>query len=428
MRNLAFSVLVVAAVSGSVVGCGGSSTRKPGGQAGSTGTAGSTAGSTGTAGSTAGTTGTAGSTATAGTGGDTGTAGAGGSAGAAGAGGSAGAAGAGGDTGTAGAPPPPPPTYCETHPVRALPYNIAQDFKVVHILNNNNSGPSGAWVNVASADCSDNPVYPPFVTPTDGGAAGADGAAGSDGGAAGDDGGAAGSDGGAAGSDGGAAGSDGGAAGSDGGTGDGSTANLADDAGVDDAATDAAASDASADAPVADASADAAVDAPADAPASDAAADGGGGDAVASNDAGGGDGGAALPACYEFAYNPALCTGTCWAGVVFQIDDMQPAHPNGVCIAPGANTVEWYARASKANARVKFGFIGEGVGTTEQFFNVPTTWMKFSMPIDGTNQSIYNTSSDNMNGVWNAFSVVVEPQDHAGGTYIEVKDIRWMKQ
>jgi hypothetical protein len=28
--------------------------------------------------------------------------------------------------------------------------------------------------------------------------------------------------------------------------------------------------------------------------------------------------------------------------------------------------------------------------------------------------------------VWNAFSVVVDPADYAGGAYIEVKDISWI--
>jgi hypothetical protein len=30
-------------------------------------------------------------------------------------------------------------------------------------------------------------------------------------------------------------------------------------------------------------------------------------------------------------------------------------------------------------------------------------------------------------GVWNGFSVVAEPQDHVGGSYFLVKDIRWLK-
>ncbi len=167
---------------------------------------------------------------------------------------------------------------------------------------------------------------------------------------------------------------------------------------------------------VADAAADAPVDtaAPVDAP-----LDGGTGDVVA-------DGGAPAPACYEFSYNPADCTGTCWAGSVFQIDDMQPAHPNGVCIKTGAMSVEFWARSSRANARVKFGAVGEGMGSREQYRNITTDWAKYSIPIDGADQTTYNSTSDNKNGVWNAFSVVVEPADHAGGTYILVKDIRWL--
>jgi hypothetical protein len=89
-------------------------------------------------------------------------------------------------------------------------------------------------------------------------------------------------------------------------------------------------------------------------------------------------------------------------------------------------SVEFWARASKANARVKFGAIGEGMGTREQFLTISTTWTKYSVPIPAADQNTYNLLSDNMNGVWNAFSVVVEPQDHVGGTYILVKDIRWL--
>jgi hypothetical protein len=409
MRKLALAVVALAALTGGVIGCGGGTTRKPGATAGTGGGAGAgAAGTMGAAGAgAAGTMGAAGEGA-AGTMGAAGEGAAGtGVAGTSGAAGT-GAAGTGAAAGTTGAAgqPPPTPTYCEAHPAenRALPYNIAQDFKVVHILNNNNAGPSGAWVNVANPDCTATPVYPPFPTPD----------AGTD---AGDDAGDAGTTT--------EAGTD---AGSDGGVSDAGS-----DAAADETATlqldDPDAGDAGvADAPIADAAADVAIDAATtDAAATDAAKADGGTD-VATTEGGTVDAGAPLPACYEFAYNPALCTGTCWAGVVYQLDDMQPAHPNGICITAGANAVEWYARSSRQGARVKFGFIGEGVGTTEQFFNITTDWVRYAMPIDGTNQAIYNTSSDNMNGVWNAFSVVVEPGDHAGGTYIEVKDIRWIKQ
>ena len=39
----------------------------------------------------------------------------------------------------------------------------------------------------------------------------------------------------------------------------------------------------------------------------------------------------------------------------------------------------------------------------------------------------YNNEGTNPGGVWNGFSVVVEPQDHAGGTYILVADVIWAR-
>jgi hypothetical protein len=386
---------MVSAVASGVVGCGGSSARKPNnGTAGHGGAAGGSAGGTagasgdnGTAGATAGAGGMAGSGGMAGAGG--GTAGAGGMSGA---GGMAGTAG-----GTAGAGGTAPVlSYCEMHTDqnRALPYNIANDFKVIHVLSNNNS--AGYWKVIGTPDCSDNPTYPPFTTTTsDGGPdAGADAGSGGD-----------------------------------------------VDAGATDAATDAAVDggddaqtlalvdpDAGDDGGVADAAPDAPEDAPADVPATDASATDGGSDVVATSDAGD-DAGSSLPACYEFSYDPDGCTGTCWAGVVFEVTDVQGPDPTtkGVCIAPGAINVEFWARSSKNNARVKFGSIGEGTNSTEFYENITTTWARYTVAIPGTySQGNYNTTSGNMQGVWNAFSVVVEQTDYAGGAYIEVKDIHWI--
>src|SRR6185436_7627661 len=121
MRKLVWSLVAVVALTGSLIGCGGSTPRTTGkagadGGAAGTGAAGTGAAGTGTAGTAAAGDGTAG-TGTAGTG-------------AAG----TGAAGTGtAGTGAAGEPPPPPPTFCDTHPHKNLPYNIAADFKVVHI-------------------------------------------------------------------------------------------------------------------------------------------------------------------------------------------------------------------------------------------------------------------------------------------------------
>ena len=404
MRKLSLVVLMVSAVGGGFVGCGGTSPRRLTGAGGAGGNDGGIAG-TGSAGSAAGTGGAAGDTGTAG-----GTAGAGGATGGAGGatGGAGGAAGddggaggmaggaAGGTAGAAGATPPVL-SYCEMHPekVHALPYTIAQDFKVVHVLSNNNS--AGYWKVLGTPDCSDNPTYPPFPSvSTDGGVDGSGDAA----------------------------------------------DEAAPEAGVDGGAPDGAADvadetltlqlddpDAS-DGGVADAAADAPVDAPADVPASDGSSPDGGTDGttdVAVND-GGADAGPPLPACYEFSYDPDGCVGTCWAGVVFEVSDVQGPSPDtkGVCIQTGAMNVEFWARASKNNARVKFGSIGEGPNTTEFYLNITTTWTRYTTAIPASLQTTYNTTAGDMQGVWNAFSVVVEQPDHAGGTYIEIKDIHWI--
>ncbi|HVX94929.1 MAG TPA: hypothetical protein VHK47_08465, partial [Polyangia bacterium] len=297
-----------------------------------------------------------------------------------------------GTTGAAGTGDVITPTYCEAHADanRSLPYDISKDFKVVHVLTNNNS--AGYWKVVATPDCSDSPTYPPFTTAD----AGTDAAPTTDGGtdAVVD------------------ASADGGADAND----DAQTLSLDD--------PDAA------DGGVADAPVDAPVDSPVDAPTTDGGTDAvvvtdGGTDAVVVAD-GGTDAGPAAPACYEFSYNPDGCTGACWAGVVFQVTDVQGPSPDtkGVCITPGATAVEFWARASKNNVPVKFGSIGEGPGRTEFTLNITTTWAKYTVSVP---DSDYNVTSGDMMGVWNAFSVVVEPTSYAGGAYIEVKDINWIK-
>ncbi|HVZ74025.1 MAG TPA: hypothetical protein VHJ20_16715 [Polyangia bacterium] len=404
---MAFSVLVVGAVSGALlVGCGGGSSRNPntGGTTGSTGgtggnvATGGTGGTVATGGSggdttnTGGTGGTGGVTPTGGTGGTVATGGAGGAGGTVATGG---AGGTGGDTTVT-------PAYCDTHTNRQLPYNIATDFKVIHILSNNNS--AGYWKVIGTPDCSDNPTYPPFTTD---------------------------------------AGADGGAdASADAGVDASADASTTTDAGDDTAtlaldpdAGDGGVADAAADAPV-DAAVDAPADAPVDSPVTDAAVDATT-DVVASNDGSidaGVDAGPALPACYEFSYDPDGCVGNCWAGVVFQVNDVQGPDPatRGVCIANGAMSVEFYARSSKDGVNVKFGFIGEnntnGLGNTETTMPITTTWTKYTLAIPAQDQSTYNLTSGDMSGVWNAFSVVVDTAGYAGGAYIEVKDIRWLAQ
>lgn len=134
------------------------------------------------------------------------------------------------------------------------------------------------------------------------------------------------------------------------------------------------------------------------------------------------------PACFEFIYNPDLCVGTtpdlCWAGAIFEIPPALGPGGSGICIEDGATMVEFRARSSRDGARVKFGSIRPGLGSTEFFFNLATTWTRYTVPIPADEP--YDTSAL-AGGVWNGFSVVAEPQDHAGGSYILVKDIRWLK-
>ncbi|HEX4405813.1 MAG TPA: hypothetical protein VH560_13335 [Polyangia bacterium] len=383
MRKWALVAFVLSAATAGIVGCGGSSPRKvDAGAAGAGGSSGSgTAGAdTGSAGAT---TGTAGAIGAAGAG----TAGADAAAGTTGAAGAtdqdAGTAGA---LGTAGAPAP----YCDTHAQRALPYNIATDFKVVHILSNNTS--AGFWTNVAQADCSDSPTYPSFPSPDAGVDATADAPA---------------------------------DAPAEGGTTDGGVTDAAGEGG--DAITSfglAVDVDAGVDS-VSDAASEAASEAGTDAVTTTAD---GGTDGVASGD-GSVDAGAPGPACYEFSYDPDNCTGVaCWAGVVFEVSDVQgpSTDTKGVCIAHGAMGIQFWARASKNGANVKFGSIGEGIGTTEYNRLLTTTWTRYFIAIGPTAQDSYDETAGDMQGVWNAFSVVVDPGDYVGGAYIEVKDISWI--
>jgi len=387
MRKLALVAFVLSAATAGFVGCGSSSPRKVNaGTAGAGGSGGSgTAGSdTGTAGATTGTAGVVG-TAGAGTAGVDAAAGATGTAGMADQ--DAGTAGA---TGTAGAPAP----YCDTHAQRALPYNIATDFKVVHILSNNTS--AGYWQNLAQADCSDNPTYPPFPSADAGIDAAADAPA---------------------------------DAPAEGGTTDGGATDAAGEGGDAITSFGLAVDIDAGDGGVSDASGEAASEAGTDAATT---SDGGTDTVVASNDGGsdaGVDAGPPGPACYEFSYDPDACTGgACWAGVVFEVSDVQgpSADTKGVCIAHGAMGIEFWARSSKNGANVKFGSIGEGMGVTEFYQLLTTTWTRHVITIPAMDQDSYDETAGDMQGVWNAFSVVVDPTDYVGGAYIEVKDISWI--
>jgi hypothetical protein len=184
--------------------------------------------------------------------------------------------------------------------------------------------------------------------------------------------------------------------------------------------TDAATDDAT---PVDDAAADVTADAAADVSVSDASVDGSDGAAEAA---------APAPACYEFHYDPGQCeAGVCWAGVIYQPGATPPPADaavqttSGVCIETGATKIDFMARATRPGARIKFGSIREGMGTTEFYLTVTTQWAPYSITIPVNDP--YNESAATTGGVWNGFSAVVEPQDHVGGTTIQIKDMTWKK-
>jgi hypothetical protein len=199
--------------------------------------------------------------------------------------------------------------------------------------------------------------------------------------------------------------------GTEGGTTDGAIAEASDEATPEAAAPEASAPEAAA--PEASASEAGATDA--------TTSEGGNADAAATC--------APPPACFQFSYDPAQCeAGPCWAGVIYQPGSMVPPpmtmvqKDTGICIATGATKIDFMARASRPGARIKFGSIREGMGTTEFFLNVTTQWAAYSVTIPAGEP--YNEGAVS-GGVWNGFSVVVEPQDHVGGTIIQVKDMTW---
>ena len=203
-------------------------------------------------------------------------------------------------------------------------------------------------------------------------------------------------------------------------------AGLADGAGAEDAVSEASTDAPASDAPVADStdveSGSDVADVNADRSV-DVSTEGGadvrveGGAVEASTDA-------TVPACYEFLYNPDCPNGLCWGGVIFTQSGGGMADP-GICIELGATKITFQAKASRPDARIKFGAIREGLFQTEFFLNITTDWATYEVTIPPGEP--YNTYSSGALGVWNGFSLIVEPQDHPGGTYIFVKDAVWMK-
>jgi hypothetical protein len=178
-----------------------------------------------------------------------------------------------------------------------------------------------------------------------------------------------------------------------------------------------------------------------------AGADAGAGDGGASDGgwsvapAAAADGGApSVSTCAVFRYDPDDCVASvaplvdagaavdpgamCWAGVIFTPSPGGIGAP-GICIAPGATAIHFKARASRDGARVKFGSIRAGLGSTEFFILLTTQWADYTVTIPAGED--YDDESP-AGGVWNGFSVVAEYQDNPGGTYIFVSDVVWAAQ
>ena len=164
------------------------------------------------------------------------------------------------------------------------------------------------------------------------------------------------------------------------------------------------------------------------------------------------------PSCYEFLYDPSCETGTqglCWAGAVFTNSPATAAAAPGavvtssavgVCLAPGATAISFWAKSSVAGTVVKFGSSRPGAclvtplledggipdpateqsvcaGDTEFYLQLLTEWQNYWLSLRPGEP--YDDEPGAGGGVWNAFSVVVEPEDVVGGAYVFVKDIVW---
>jgi hypothetical protein len=162
--------------------------------------------------------------------------------------------------------------------------------------------------------------------------------------------------------------------------------------------------------------------------------------------------------CYEFLYDPS-CLNGCWAGGIITNSvasalgapgAVVSGSAVGVCIAPGATTISFMAKASLPGATVKFGSSRPGQctqvnpinpdgGTTdptyeqtvcpgmvEFFIQLSTQWQMYTLSLPPGEP--YNDEPNSGGGVWNGFSVVVEPPTFVGGSYIFVKDIVWTNQ
>jgi hypothetical protein len=169
------------------------------------------------------------------------------------------------------------------------------------------------------------------------------------------------------------------------------------------------------------------------------------------------------PSCYQFLYNPGCsAVGMCWAGAVItnSAANATTASPTGttagVCIQPGATMVTFMARASSNGIAAKFGStkaaqcLADGYpnfpaadggvliadpndpaaqqtqckGDTEFWLALTTSWAQYTVSLPANEP--YNDEPMTVGGVWNAFSMVLEPELAVGGAYILVKDITWV--
>jgi hypothetical protein len=169
------------------------------------------------------------------------------------------------------------------------------------------------------------------------------------------------------------------------------------------------------------------------------------------------------PSCYQFLYNPGCSTvGMCWSGAVItnSAANATPASPTGttagVCIQPGATMVTFMARASANGIAAKFGSTkaaqclangypnftvldggdlmadpndpvaqqAECAGDTEFWLALTTSWAEYTVSLPANEP--YNDEPMTTGGVWNAFSMVVEPELAVGGAYILIKDVTWI--
>jgi hypothetical protein len=160
------------------------------------------------------------------------------------------------------------------------------------------------------------------------------------------------------------------------------------------------------------------------------------------------------PPCYQFLFDPSCNTSggnLCWAGAIFTnssaiadaaVNGMPTTGAVGVCMGSGATMVTFWARASLNGALVKFGSTRSGQcttpkpeadnpvtqqsnckGDTEFFLQLSSEWTQYAVSLPSGEP--YNDELNTGGGVWNAFSVVIEPEDVLGGTYVFVKDVTW---